>query len=341
MARNGNPKTSDEARGSVRTDESELDDRFSDLEPEQDSPFLRAQKRVPVRRGPLPSKKAANRVKLVLIILMVLGCAGAIWAVFYQYGTHSWRFELDSSDNIEVTGNDHVSRSEITRVFGGDISRNIFAVPLDERKKQLEQVPWVESATVMRILPDRLHVNVLERKPVGFAQVGSRVELIDGHGVLMEMPFSSTTKYSFPVIIGMNENEPLSTRSARMKIYQQLVRELDAGGEHNSRVLSEVDISDPDDVKITVDDPDGAVLVHLGSSNYADRFHIYQTHLKEWRQQYNKLESVDLRYDRQVILNADTHPGDPKPASPVQVRPSATVKTAAAKTAAKKNGKKH
>ncbi len=340
MARNGNPKIPEETRTGVRIEESELDDRFSDLEPEQDSPFLRAQKRVPVRRGPLPSKKAANRVKIALIVCMALAVAGVVWGMLYRYGTHSWRFELDSSDNIEVSGNDHVSRSEITHVFGGDISRNIFAVPLDDRKRQLEQVPWVESATVMRILPDQLRVNVVERKPVAFAQVGARVELIDAHGVLMEMPFSTTTKYSFPVIVGMNQNEPLSTRSARMKIYLQLVKELDSGGEHNSSTLSEVDVTDPDDVKITVDDPDGAVLVHLGSSNFADRFHIYQTHLKEWRQQYQRLETVDLRYDRQVILNAESRPGESKPATPVQVRPSATVKTAAAKSAAHKN-KKH
>ena len=93
---------------------------------------------MPVRRGPLPSKKAANRVKIGLIAVMVAGRFGGGLGVLYRYGTHSWRFQLDSSDNIEVMGNDHVSRSEITRVFGGDISRNIFAVPLDDRKKQLE-----------------------------------------------------------------------------------------------------------------------------------------------------------------------------------------------------------
>ncbi len=322
MPRNSNPQAPDE----VRADENELDDRFADLEPEQDSPFLRAQKRVPVRRGPLPSKKAANRVKIVLIILMVLGALGIVWALLAHYGTHSWRFQLESSDNIEVTGNDHVSRAEITRVFGGDISRNVFAVPLDERKKQLEELPWVDSATVMRILPDRIRVHVVERKPVAFAQVGSRVELIDPHGVLMEMPFSTNTKYSFPVIVGMNENEPLSTRSARMKIYQQLVKELDAGGEHNSQSLSEVDVTDPEDVRVTVDDPDGAVLVHLGSSDFADRFHLYVAHVKEWRAQYQHLESVDLRYDNQVILNSDS-----KTAKPAPIEPAAAAKPAVAK----------
>jgi cell division protein FtsQ len=148
------------------------------------------------------------------------------------------------------------------------------------------------------------------------------------------MPFSTTTKYSFPVIVGMNENEPLSTRAARMKIYQELVKELDAGGEQNSRTLSEVNVSDPEDVRITVDDPDGAVLVHLGSTDFADRFRIYVTHLKEWRQQYQHLESVDLRYDRQVILNSDSKSADHAPLK-------AQVTAAAKPVAAHKAGKKH
>jgi cell division protein FtsQ len=47
------------------------------------------------------------------------------------------------------------------------------------------------------------------------------------------------------------------------------------------------------------------VLVHLGSSNYLERYKIYVAHVQEWRQQFSKLESVDLRYDRQIIVNPD------------------------------------
>ena len=52
-------------------------------------------------------------------------------------------------------------------------------------------------------------------------------------------------------------------------------------------------------------DPQGEVLVHLGSSNYLERYRIYVTHVQQWRQQFDKLESVDLRYDRQIIVNPD------------------------------------
>jgi cell division protein FtsQ len=67
-----------------------------------------------------------------------------------------------------------------------------------------------------------------------------------------------------------------------------------------------MDLRDPDDVKITVADDAGAVLVHLGDSSFLDRFNIYKSHIQEWRAKFSKVESVDLRYDRQVIVNPDT-----------------------------------
>jgi len=107
------------------------------------------------------------------------------------------------------------------------------------------------------------------------------------------------------VIIGMSTNEPLSTRSIRMKTFNELVRELDSSGGHYSQDLSEVDLTDPEDVKVLTNDSAGEVLVHLGSANFLDRFRIYVAHLREWRQQFTKLESVDLRYDQQIIVNPD------------------------------------
>ena len=195
---------------------------------------------------------------------------------------------------------------------GGDIGRNIFFVPLAERKVQLEQIPWVESASVMRFVPNRLGVEIHERTPVAFARIGARISLIDAGGTLMELTPNGKRKYSFPVIAGMNSGEPLSTRAARMKNYNDLVQQLDADGASYSRDLSEVDLSDPEDVKVVVADPSGEVLVHLGSGNYLQRYKVYVTHVQQWRQQFDKLESVDLRYDGQIIVNPDLQ-GIPRP----------------------------
>ena len=280
------------------------DARLVDLEAEQESPFLRGQKRVSARRGSLP-KKTANWLKWIALALVVLGMLSAFGALLYRYGKHSWRFRIDSSEQIEVSGSQHVSHAQIMEVLGGDIGRNIFFIPLSQRKQQLEQIPWVESASVMRFVPNRLRIEIHERTPVAFARIGSHISLIDAGGNLMELAPGGKHKYSFPVIAGMNAGEALSTRAARMKNYNELMQQLDSSGARYSQEISEVDLTDTEDVKVLAADREGEVLVHLGSGNYLQRYKIYVTHVQAWRQQFAKLDSVDLRYDGQIIVNPD------------------------------------
>ena len=290
----------------------ELDDaRLVDLDVDEESPFLRGQKRVSARRSSLP-KKTASRLLWASVAAAILCVAAIAAAGLYHYGEHSWRFRVDSSDNIEVVGTENVTKAQIMEVMGADIGRNIFFIPLSQQKAQLEQIPWVESASVMRFVPNRLKVEIHERTPIAFARVGPRILLIDAGGTLMEL--SQKHKYSFPVIIGMNPGEPLSTRMPRMKAYNELISELDSGGARYSQDLSEVDLSDLDNLKVRVNDPAGDVLVELGSSDYLKRYQTYVSHVREWRQQFQKLESVNLRYDNQVIVNPDME-AKPRPAA--------------------------
>src|SRR5258705_13588706 len=91
----------------------ELDDaRLVDLDVNEESPFLRGQKRVSARRNSLP-KKAANRLFWICIAAGVLGVAALGAIAIYNYGERSWRFRIESSDNIEVTGIENVSKAQI------------------------------------------------------------------------------------------------------------------------------------------------------------------------------------------------------------------------------------
>jgi len=283
----------------------ELDDaRLLDLDVEEESPFLRAQKRVSVRRATLP-KKTATRLAWAALALLMLFFAGVALAAAYHYGERSWRFRMESSDDLEISGLGNVTRAQVIEVMGGDIGRNVFFVPLAQRKKQLEQIPWVESASVMRFVPNRLRIEIHERTPLAFARVGSRIFLTDGSGVLMDLPVANKKKFSFPVVLGMSLAEPQSMRTDRMKTFKQLMSDLDSTGAHYSQNLSEVDLSDPDDVKVLADDVHGEVLVHLGASDFLARFKIYISHVQEWRQQFARLDSVDLRYEHQIVVNPD------------------------------------
>lgn len=287
----------------------EFDGESSLAETNSEPQFRRANRRVVVRRGALP-KKTAGRVRIALIALAVLSIGAIAYGSVYSYGTRSWRFRVQSSDDIAVTGLERVTRAQVMEVLGGDIGRNVFFVPLEQRKKQLEEIPWIESASVMRLLPNRIAVQVQERTPIAFAQINNRIELVDAHGIVMDLP--RKTHFSFPVILGFSDSDPLSTRAARMRIYQHLIGDLDAGGTRYSNDLSEVDLGDPEDIRVTVADPQGAVLVHLGDEEFLDRFKVYLSHIAGWRQQFQKVESVDLRYEGQIIVNPDGSMAPPR-----------------------------
>lgn len=270
---------------------------------DEDEPFLRSRRRVAVRRGFLPQSQW-GRIGLAAGTVILLG--GLAWLGYEvrSFAAHDPRFRIDSSENIQILGNSELTQAELLSVFGGDMGRNVFFVPLKARRTDLERLPWVETATVMRLLPNQLRVSVTERTPIAFVRDGNTIGLVDREGVLLGMAAETMAAkhYSFPVITGIGSNDPLSTRTPRMKLYQRFIAEIDSTGEKLSSQLSEVDISDPEDVKALVASGGEELLLHFGDQDFLTRWHNYQQHLAEWKAQYPRLASVDLRYERQVVL---------------------------------------
>ncbi len=92
------------------------------------------------------------------------------------------------------------------------------------------------------------------------------------------MPVDAKTNehYSFPVVTGISAEEPLSTRAARMKIFERFTSELDGSGEKISEKLSEVDLSNPEDVQALIPDHSTEILVHFGEDNFLERYRRVQ-----------------------------------------------------------------
>jgi cell division protein FtsQ len=211
-------------------------------------------------------------------------------------------------------------------------------------------------------------VAIVERTPVAFVRQGTEIGLVDANGVLLNLPGAgledasgqqdgaaiarTAPHYSFPVLTGISGEDPLSTRAARMNIYMGFVAALDASGENISHRLSEVDVSNPEDVKAILPDPASSsadtasgganaasggadVLVHFGDGRFLERYREYEQHLAAWRAQYPRLASVDLRYERQVVL--EMQPGTAAPA--VAAASAAASATAAAEASGTDNVK--
>jgi cell division protein FtsQ len=113
------------------------------------------------------------------------------------------------------------------------------------------------------------------------------------------------------VLSGLSVNDPLSTRAARMAIFRRFMQELDSAGQKNSSTISEVDVSNPEDVKAVVSGGGSDILVHFGDEEFLHRYQQFEQHLPEWKQQYPKLAAADMRYDRQVVLEMQPGTGVP------------------------------
>ena len=285
-------------------------DDFAD---EYDEPAFKRQGgfKLKVRKG-LP-KSWIGRGLFAVGLLIVIGVFFATFAAARSVLLHDSRFVMTTSEDIQIVGNHNVTREAVLSVFGADLERNIFRVPLDERRADLERLPWVAHATVMRLLPNRIRVAVTERTPVAFVRHGSQIGLVDTGGVLLDMPQDAAgdPHYSFPVLTGLSVSDPLSTRAARMAIYQRFMQELDSAGQKKSSTISEVDVSNPEDVKAVVSGGGSDILVHFGDEQFLHRYQEFEQHLPEWKQQYPKLAAADMRYERQVVLEMQPGTGVP------------------------------
>jgi cell division protein FtsQ len=290
-------------------------------------------------KGGVPRSMVGRCIAGAVVLGGLAGFTAVIWEARSML-LKDPRLVIPASSSIQITGNQHLTRPQLLSVFGDDVDRNILTVSLEDRKAQLEQLPWVEHATVMRLLPNKLRIAIVERTPVAYVRQGGHISLVDQHGVLLDIsPDAPTrTSYNFPIVTGIDANDPISTRAPRMALFERFMTDLDAGGSKLSDTISEVDLSSPEDVKALIPSDKSDILVHFGDDDFLARYQRYQQRLPEWKTQYPRLASADMRYERQVVL--EMSPGSNVPAAtepagapaPKAAAPKPTSKVAAKPT---------
>lgn len=284
-----------------------------EVDAEEESPFRRRQKVVQVRRSRFARIRRLARWGLLAALLLVPVGYGAYRLAFFLLT--SPRFMLTSADDVAITGNHIVTREEILGALGLSASGslrarlNILHLSLEEKKQQVESIPWIESATLARGYPHRLLVKVAERTPVAFVNIDGRVKLVDGEGVLLDLP--EKADFNFPVLTGLQEAGDAGARQARLDLYLRFARELAEDAPRSGWLISEVDLSDPDDLKAILAQGNETLQVHFGHDLFGQRFRDFLTLVPELRRNNTRIDSVDLRYRNQVVVNPQSPAGRP------------------------------
>jgi cell division protein FtsQ len=167
----------------------------------------------------------------------------------------------------------------------------------------------VESATVQRILPNRIRVDLTERTPIAFLRNGTELALVDAHGVILDRPRGEDLQ--FPIITGLSEGMPREERAKRMKMYQEFMNDIDLVRSGSSDRVSEIDLANPKDLRAVMTgiaspiDPQ-ALTIHFGASDFTGKYRMVVENFAQWQASNGRVHSIDLQYAKQVVLNPDT-----------------------------------
>jgi len=277
--------------------------------------YLRRQKPLEIRRRKFGRKTwpAYRRWTLIAVASFAAGFIGYRGVQFLLF---SPSIEFGDLYQVEITGNQFVGRAAITDVFTPDLGKSLLRVPLDARRKQIESIPWVEEATVERTLPDRIRVELLERAPVAFLRTGNELQLVDASGVLLERPLEAS--FHFPVVSGFDETTSVVDRKQRMALFVDFMKEIELAHPGAGEEVSEVDFSDAQDVRAMLAGLPGLegqypIWVHFGNSDFVNKFRLLAENLGQWRASAGRVESIDLRFAKQVVVNPERDPVSAKP----------------------------
>ena len=244
------------------------------------------------------------------LVWLVAGVVLMIVALFAWHFTEEFlikdpRFRIAEADgiggqspNLVVEGIRYASITQIRHIFAEDFGRSLYLVPIQKRKAELLAIDWIEDASVAKIWPKTLKVQIRERTPVAFVHLNpnvkdgmSRFALIDREGLILRPRVAA--KFTLPVITGIRESERVEDRKAR--VIRVLVMLKDLGP--LSRDISEIDVSDPNNL-IVAEHVDNVVInLMLGEENYSERLQNFINNYGEIRGKRPDATTLDLRVD--------------------------------------------
>lgn len=209
-----------------------------------------------------------------------------------------------SRDNVpelvSVSGSTHASTRAIEAVFAGDVGRSVYLIPLAERRASLRAVNWVKDAKVARFWPNRVVVGISERKPVAFVSLTSSPSspkdslLIDEEGVILPL---ARDHFMLPFLSGVSAEDELGIRQSGVKQMMDLMKELGDAG----HAVSEIDVSDPDNMKIQEPFNGHTVTLLLGDSHFALRHRHFVGYYAQLQREAPWASTLDLRVEDSII----------------------------------------
>jgi cell division protein FtsQ len=243
-----------------------------------------------------PSSKYAWLAARLLAMILVAG-----YAVYLSVVTIADASSLQIA-HMSVRGNKRLATGEVLALVEGLRGQNILAIDLEDWQQKLLASPWVERATIRRVLPSTLEIAIYERAPMGIGRLGTALYLIDGQGVIIDEYGPIYADVDLPIIDGL-ATSPRDGGSiidaTRAEFASRVLAALASRPEIAKRV-SQIDVGNLHDA-IVILDGDSALL-RLGDADFLSRLQQYIDLAPALRERLSGIDYVDLRFDERLYV---------------------------------------
>ncbi len=126
---------------------------------------------------------------------------------------------------VEIEGCGKIRPEAIRSLIAIEGMPNLFTVRLEEIARHVETHPWIDHVVVRKVFPNKIRVQIDERKPIAILQL-EKLYYIDAKGVVFS-PVGEGDGYNFPFLTGLTrqalEKDSESSRDLLMRALE-LVR---------------------------------------------------------------------------------------------------------------------
>ncbi len=233
-------------------------------------------------------RRSPRRILKGMLFLLI--CSGLLAIVVYS--------PLFVVRQIHVSGNTYLGQDEICRIAGIYQGEPLFQLETDTAARTLMKDLRIEDASVRRIFPSQLDIQVKERMPVatvaceyGYLDIDREGCVLDAYRTLKKMPIPMITGIS---LHDMYIGDKVSDAKVQHVLYY--LQSLDASALNQ---LSEVSIAVPDKVVVYTTQ---AVQIRLGGLDRLDeKAKLTETFLRDLKTAKHPIDYADFTYTAPFI----------------------------------------
>jgi len=236
-------------------------------------------------------KKMKKIMSSIFRICMAVFFLSVVFTTIFSI--RNWYDDTDIFDinRISVCNNNLLSSENVIEFTGIPYNKNIFDIDFEMASKKLTDSPYVESADIRIALPRTVIINITEIKPLAF-RIGKNGGLIylDRNGEDIG-PVKQVKNVNLPLINSPKETEKsVGFLCEVLKLSPMLYDR-----------ISEIKIENKG---LTLYLNSSSVRVIIGDKNYREKIVVLESFIIEEssRLTFEKIEYIDLRFDKQVVL---------------------------------------